>query len=642
MLSTHRMILCALGIPCLTTFLACSTSTSESSDVQQSSLHIGSHQVLDKAEWQTYAADRQYIQSLAKPDVPVRLNMADDRQYRFVMTRLKIAGKTSKNSPYLMEAIEARRKEHLSLGVTQGLLPGASYTTENEFERAEMHFMAAATAGTAEDANLGEAVSTATVRDPDLDGVPYVYTDSAYYDAGGNPLSDIAYVEEFGEGVITSAGTEADLTQAAVSSYVLDSYHMFEDEDGFIQDSYVFTETGAVNATGRPQAPQATLSSVAAPVDQDGNQEVIVCLERRHGDCDYFIPIGTLKVRIPLQGSLQINSAHSIRQSDIDEVLADLTANPTSTEHGNLKLLLGYVGGGCNVQADGALHPSMKQVWDNIQLSPDGKTLSWNLTGNNVAIFDDSCRQIKNPVYLTMRLSIPVRDDAGIKFILDVTLSNDNTVTTAIHKYQPIRLVNSCLAAGTMVQLADGNEVAIESIGTGERISNPFHADAHALTVMDTSIGHESTPMYRLEDEAGRSILMTEMHPIQTIDRGMVAAKHVREGDMVMTRSGPSKLVRVTQEKYDGKVYNLRVGSEAEMASLSQEQTIIYANGFMVGDLQIQGDYELEDLTRKKKGDVLERLPARWHRDYQMSQAAKAARNARTPNGSAATATLAN
>jgi hypothetical protein len=90
----------------------------------------------------------------------------------------------------------------------------------------------------------------------------------------------------------------------------------------------------------------------------------------------------------------------------------------------------------------------MKQVWDNVVVASDGKTLTWNLTGDKLATFDDSCVLYFNSVYLTLRLSIPIRDSAGVLFTYDVTLSNNAAVTTAIHQYLPMRIVNSCLAEG--------------------------------------------------------------------------------------------------------------------------------------------------------------------------------------------------
>jgi hypothetical protein len=85
-----------------------------------------------------------------------------------------------------------------------------------------------------------------------------------------------------------------------------------------------------------------------------------------------------------------------------------------------------------------------------------------------------------------------------------------------------------------------------------------------------------------------------------------------------MTRTGPSRLVRIERRMYDGKVFNLKVGSKTEKTRLGEDQTVFYANGFVVGDGQIQSrhtDLEMKRLTQKK-GHILERLPRVWHEDY--------------------------
>jgi hypothetical protein len=98
----------------------------------------------------------------------------------------------------------------------------------------------------------------------------------------------------------------------------------------------------------------------------------------------------------------------------------------------------------------------------------------------------------------------------------------------------------------------------------------------------------------------------------------MVQARALREGDVVMTRQGPSKLAEVGREPYHGKVYNLKVGSEAEAASLGQDETVVYANGFVVGDGQIQSKYEALATSSNGKTGV-ELVAERWRRDYLFS-----------------------
>jgi len=122
--------------------------------------------------------------------------------------------------------------------------------------------------------------------------------------------------------------------------------------------------------------------------------------------------------------------------------------------------------------------------------------------------------------------------------------------------------------------------------------------------------------MVRIRDEAGHTLLMTEMHPIATPDRGMVQARALRTGDLVMTTQGPSRLVEVSREPYSGKVYNLKVGSQSQLAGLGQDQTVVYANGFIVGDGQIQSKYES---LAQRHGDKPAEPAAQWRRDYALS-----------------------
>ncbi|HWN67140.1 MAG TPA: hypothetical protein VNM90_05840 [Haliangium sp.] len=60
-------------------------------------------------------------------------------------------------------------------------------------------------------------------------------------------------------------------------------------------------------------------------------------------------------------------------------------------------------------------------------------------------------------------------------------------------------------------------------------------------------------------------------------------------------------------------------GANAESHSLGEDQTVVYANGFMVGDGQIQSKYETLEIKADHGGDVREHLPKRWHQDYQSS-----------------------
>ncbi|MFT3771818.1 MAG: Hint domain-containing protein [Minicystis sp.] len=159
--------------------------------------------------------------------------------------------------------------------------------------------------------------------------------------------------------------------------------------------------------------------------------------------------------------------------------------------------------------------------------------------------------------------------------------------------------------------MADGATRPIESIHDGDLVLTPNAEGDLRLTISDTAKGFEVVPMVRIEDERGHSLLMTEMHPIKVVGRGMVMAKYLQTGDMVETKEGPSHLVKVARESYDGAVHNLKVGSSAEVQNLGQDQTVVYANGFLVGDGQIQSRYEaMEEQAMAHPARVS--VPARW------------------------------
>jgi hypothetical protein len=181
-------------------------------------------------------------------------------------------------------------------------------------------------------------------------------------------------------------------------------------------------------------------------------------------------------------------------------------------------------------------------------------------------------------------------------------------VTTRV---TPFDFKNSCFAEGTKVLTADGAYAPIETISVGDRVV--AGEGGARLTVTSTGLGGESRPMVRLQDDKGHDILVTATHPVITASGVMVAAERLREGDQVKTESGVSTLIGVGREVYSGRVYNLAIGTTAELtvAGGSQGRTV-FANGFLMGDQNMQDALVKTEPT----ADVLSKLPAAWHKDY--------------------------
>ncbi|WP_338864141.1 Hint domain-containing protein [Myxococcus stipitatus] len=576
---------------------------------------VGDARRLSKAEWNAYRADEGYLHSIAKPDVRVRLNFADPAQYRFAVARLRLAGKTPENSPYLFQALEQRQKDHLSQGLAAG-----SFASEEprglatSADRKEMHLIEAANAGeTTPEPNDGIGVARSTFPG----GSYYTYTDTNFTDASGNPLGDLKFIEEYDGGKDLPIATTGNLSLTTQGRYRVSSYKVEDSVEGF-KDSYIFSEFGAPAGitSSRPVFSQLL---VYAPVDTVLNDGLIsVCLNRTWTqDCDYDLTGTPQAVKLPLKGQMSLTSEHLFDAAKITQFKTDLNAGTPTYDVGHLKLILTNAGGGCDVTDGNLIEAKMSQFWRGANLSPDKKTFSWDLTGANSAFFDDGCRQVQNEVKLSLRIVLPVVASVGGQtYQSSVTLASpDPRFPRPDYTFKKITVTNSCLAAGTEIELAEGQVAPVESVKAGDRVRNPHKP---SLTVMDTAVGTETVPMVRIRNDAGRSLLMTEMHPIQVMARGMVQARNLKTGDVVMTKTGPSKLVEVSREAYAGKVYNVKVGSDAEKLALGADQTVVYANGFVVGDGQIQAKYESIAMTQQNP-NVLATLPARWHRDYAMS-----------------------
>jgi hypothetical protein len=551
-------------------------------------------EALSPAELKTYHEDRRYVRSMVRPDVATSLDYSDPRVFRFVLARLKMAGKTPRTAPRLFELVNWRRavdqRHH-----TESPLAFAT-------GRKEQHFINSSNFLT-ESSPFMEANALITYP-----GVAYyLYVDSAAWDNNGTPLGVMGYAERYNGSTARSAAI-GDITKTSALDYEVDSYSMTDSASG-LRDSYVFRENNR-----KCQFDLSTLT-ITDPVNKTGGQCVDICLNRTWtGDCDYDLTGTPQALKIPLSGSIGISFNNPTCVFDANRIAQ--YQDGAVTPPGNIKVVLADVGGGCDVDSTNALYTSMQNFWRHVTLSDGGKTLSWNLTGADAALFDPSCRQVQDQLFLTMILGIPMKQGSLELPPRPIVISNDPDSQATDYQLPCMTMTNSCLAEGTQVQLADGRLVPIESIKIGDKIFNPFHPGTQELTVTDISKGFETVPMVRIKDQAGRDLLMTEMHPIATVGRGMVQARKLRVGDKVQTQTGISQLVSVTREPFSGKVHNLKVGSTTEALKLGPDQTVVYANGFLVGDGQIQKKYESAEQTANAKLDMRTRVNKRWRQDY--------------------------
>ncbi|HZI10558.1 MAG TPA: Hint domain-containing protein, partial [Myxococcus sp.] len=170
----------------------------------------------------------------------------------------------------------------------------------------------------------------------------------------------------------------------------------------------------------------------------------------------------------------------------------------------------------------------------------------------------------------------------------------------------------ACLAEGTQVARADGQPVSVEQVKVGDKLL--ANGKGVALTVTSVLRGGELKPLVKLRDERGGEVRVTQTHPMVTATRGVVQAGDLKVGEALLTRTGAARLVGVERIPYEGFVYNFALGTPEELGKVGPEATTLYANGFLVGDSQMQT--ELDKRKRVDTRDVLARLHGTWHEDY--------------------------
>jgi hypothetical protein len=186
-----------------------------------------------------------------------------------------------------------------------------------------------------------------------------------------------------------------------------------------------------------------------------------------------------------------------------------------------------------------------------------------------------------------------------------------------------LRVLEGCFATGTKILMADGTWRPVEEF-RGDH-TEVVAVDGGGLTavVTGTISGYEDDPMYRITDDKGNSVLISENHPMPT-GGGVKLAYELRAGDTLTTREGTSRIAKIDREIFELPVKNLMIGDGSDAAA---GKSTVIANGIVSGDGHMQSHFVAQ--KRKKrltKEEILADLPKEWHQDYLNELAAAAQR----------------
>lgn len=182
---------------------------------------------------------------------------------------------------------------------------------------------------------------------------------------------------------------------------------------------------------------------ITAPTDaMSPDGKVSVCVNASWAsNCDYQIAGQPGSILIPLGGSITIEKQSVTFAEDR---INDLRV---SGGGGYISVALTNAGPGCNLDLEsGTLRVDMIKFWKSVTLSPDKKTLSWDMTGSGVATFDaGGCSQVQAPIDLTMLLRLPVIQSNGKydnKFVTISTVPGSGQSSSSRYPLPPITMTN--------------------------------------------------------------------------------------------------------------------------------------------------------------------------------------------------------
>lgn len=238
--------------------------------------------------------------------------------------------------------------------------------------------------------------------------------------------------------------------------------------------------------------------------------------------------------------------------------------------------------------------------------SNDPKRLNFNLqatqtTAGNAIDFGVSPWVADTRTFFTARVVVTLSNETnGWSSVLS-SMKSDTDPVDGVTYIKPIVYVWHCLAAGTLIQMADGTRRAIELLNAGDRVKS---SGGDAQMVQATLAQPHWGEVLVVSTEKGYSLTCSKTHAMVT-PSGMVQAGSLVVGMPIFTTAGVDKVARITTQQQQGEgLFNLWLAGP-------KGQTVYYANDFLVGDYQIQ-----VALLDPSLSDVQARLPEHLRNDH--------------------------
>ncbi len=519
----------------------------------------------------------------------MRLDLADERQYRFLRDRLLAAGVTPSSRPEIHRGLErARERARSAAPVGVG---GADTDTGGELSSSEScnAFIVPET--------LGATVFDSLSRASCFEGSAYSFVSQTQYDARGAIMATTS-TEDWDDGVATDLALSSTISKGAVvSADMVGLFYFDHDEDGVLDDD--------------PQALLVRLDDVVRARDLTmahprdfgvGDAPILICLERTtsdYRDCEYYhrasggcssdaICDANGRTHPVLNPPYDDGQLYIPLQSSGSRTLISYSTPTISAATGYLTLLSdGRAADGTSVPAGGLCVADFSEAV-RIDDRGDADDSTWGVEIKDSAppfgtgTWAEHCVANRKLTELHLDLLFETTNALG-----RVRQQHLQWSSTQEGQLPPISIYWGCMPPGTLIRMADGGELPVEEVREGSLVL--ADETGRTLTVSRVVTGSEHQPLVVVQDDLGHLLRLTGGHAVATVDRGVVAARELREGDRLWTEEGISLVTQLHDEPYEGPVFNLELGVDEELNHAPLDSTTMLAEGVRVGDARLQG-----------------------------------------------------
>jgi len=568
------------------------------------------------------------------------VDLADPAQYRFVMNRLRAAGKTAENSPHLFDRIAQTQAKALARATS-----GISDVTSTDWCDSFILLGRETAAGTSTTFNDTHPQVTCN------GGASYVYADVTTYNS--NLAGTESFVVGSAAGEDYSGGTDfgdTDFGDVSISPVLpIDTARLN------VTDSLVIADDDAGNEQVTYNAVQSALNPVAwitvthptyhSWVTNSGYIEMCQLRGQTTNECDYSVGTASgtsfstfttnasgaytgIATVLPGTGTGGVTWAGDTSAANYFAFPSDAPYVPNSTVYGPVylpvagALHVSLAGSTCAIQSVSAAKARLVKTISGGACTTTASFLSGfgKIPGTSdtaafhaIGSYTNTAGSETGPA---CSQQIIVNDEVKASITISGTVDCGNgpaNITTSVAQNgadalpYKVRYRNSCFAAGTEIRRADGRRMAVEKIKVGDKVIADLKGSA--LTVTALTHGVDDEPLVVVRDDKGHRLELTTKHPVIMASGVVAFASSLKKDDEVSTDRGVAKIVSVTRVEYPGQVYNLRLGTADEQAAVGK-RTTMFAGGFQVGDAAMQT--ELGTPVRR----VAQR-DAAWQRDYQ-------------------------